>query len=205
MNINWLDWFGYIASLIILISLVSTSIIKLRLINTVGALLFAIYGILIGSIPTAAMNGGIVLINIYYLFKIYKSKEKYQLVDFSVDSNYFKAFLDFYKDDIQETFKITEFDAKEAYVSFYVLRDMVPASAFIGKDIGNESLSILLDFATPAYRDFKIGNYLYQENTDIFLSRGYKVLTAQAYTDAHKKYLLKMGFKPSNNQYIKVL
>ena len=61
MDINLLDWFGYLASLIILISLVSTSIIKLRLINTVGATLFATYGILIGSLPTAGMNAGIVL------------------------------------------------------------------------------------------------------------------------------------------------
>jgi hypothetical protein len=205
MNINWLDWFGYIASLIILISLVSTSIIKLRLINTVGALLFAIYGLLIGSIPTAAMNGGIVLINIYYLYKIYSSKEKYQLVDFSVDSKYFQAFLDFYKEDIQYTFKQRNFVVNENYVSFYVLRDMVPASAFIAKPLDDKTLSILLDFATPAYRDFKIGRYLYQKHTDIFTDKGYKVLTAEATTDSHKKYLLKMGFTASGSGFIKNL
>jgi len=203
MDINLLDWFGYLASLIILISLVSTSIIKLRLINTVGATLFATYGILIGSLPTAGMNAGIVLINIYYLVKIYKSKEDYEILEFPMDSSLFKAFVSYYKDDIQNTFKQTEFDNSEENFSFYVLRDMVPASIFIATPQNDHTLEINLDFATPAYRDFKIGSYLYEKHSEFFTDRGYHTLTAKAHVLHHEKYLLKMGFVKDGEYFTK--
>lgn len=205
MDINLLDWFGYLASLVILISLVSTSIIKLRLINTVGATLFSIYGILISSLPTAGMNAGIVLINIYYLHKIYKSKENYQIVEFSLTSKFFKAFVDYYKEDIQTTFGQTDFDTLKESFSFYVLRDMVPASIFVAKPVNDSTLEILVDFATPAYRDFKIGAHLYQEHLNYFTDRGYTNLTARAHVGHHEKYLLKMGFVKNGDTFTKKL
>ena len=60
MNPVLLDWIGYIASLIVLVSLLMSSVKKLRWINLGGALLFGIYGFLIGSLPTGFMNFGIV-------------------------------------------------------------------------------------------------------------------------------------------------
>lgn len=75
MNINWLEWLGYLASLIVLISLLMNSIIKLRWINLLGSSIFSLYGFLIGALPVGFMNLGIVLINIYHLVKIYHSKE----------------------------------------------------------------------------------------------------------------------------------
>ncbi len=66
---------GFIASFIVLISLLMSSIKLLRWINLVGAILFACYGILISSVPTIFMNFGIVFINIFYLSKIYSTKK----------------------------------------------------------------------------------------------------------------------------------
>lgn len=61
----YLDVLGYVASLVVLVSLVMSSIKKLRWINLGGALLFSVYGFMIGSTPTGIMNLGIVMINIY--------------------------------------------------------------------------------------------------------------------------------------------
>ncbi|MCK4513815.1 MAG: hypothetical protein KAU31_01090 [Spirochaetaceae bacterium] len=36
MTINWLDWFGYAASVVILVSLTMTSIVRLRWTNLAG-------------------------------------------------------------------------------------------------------------------------------------------------------------------------
>ena len=44
-----------------------SSILKLRVINLVGAALFTVYGLLIGAYPVAVMNLFIVLIDLYYL------------------------------------------------------------------------------------------------------------------------------------------
>src|SRR6056297_1798281 len=70
MDINILEWVGYAASLLVLISLLMSSIIKLRWINLIGSAIFCVYGFLIGSIPVGIMNGGIIIINIYYLTQV---------------------------------------------------------------------------------------------------------------------------------------
>ncbi|GGA89890.1 YgjV family protein [Ornithinibacillus halotolerans] len=74
MDINWLEWLGYLASLIVLISLLMSSILKLRWINMIGSGLFSLYGFLIGALPVGIMNLGIVFINLYYLVKLYRAK-----------------------------------------------------------------------------------------------------------------------------------
>lgn len=70
------EWLGFIASFIILVSLLMSEIKLLRWINLIGALLFGIYGVLISSTPTMFMNFGIVAINIYYLTKMYGQKNR---------------------------------------------------------------------------------------------------------------------------------
>lgn len=205
MDINLLDWFGYLASLIVLISLLTSSILKLRWINLFGAALFAVYGLLINSLPTAGMNFGIVIIDIYYLVKIYSSKEYFGSSEISSDSNYLKAFLEFYKEDFKTFFGTADIELKDDTFAFYILRDMVPAGICVGQPVSKDRLKIQIDFATPAYRDFKIGDYIYNKHTKFFTDYGYTTLEAEASNEEHKKYLLKMGFKPDNNLYVKKL
>ena len=96
---NFLDLFGYLSSFVILVSLTMNSIIKLRWINLVGAALFTIYGVMLKSVPTAFLNFGIVIIDIYYLFKIYSKKEDFKLVEVSEDSELLEHF---YKNNSKE-------------------------------------------------------------------------------------------------------
>lgn len=63
---------GYLASIFIACSLLMKDIKKLRYINSIGCILFVIYGIIIEAYPVALMNGFCVLINLYYLIKITK-------------------------------------------------------------------------------------------------------------------------------------
>lgn len=205
LDLNLLDWFGYLASLVVLISLLTSSILKLRWINLFGAAMFATYGFLIGSLPTAVMNAGIVIIDIYYLIKIYSSKEYFQILEFTPGSNYFNSFMLFHKEEIGTYFGQTEYKLEADTVGFYVLRNMMPASLFLGKPLSKNKLSIQLDFAVPAYRDFKIGKYIYDKHTEFFLSHGYEILEATAVNEHHEKYLLKMGFEKEDQHYIKRL
>ena len=90
---SWVEWVGYVASLIVLISLVMSSVKRLRWINLSGSLIFAVYGILISSYPVAAMNLGIVLVNSYYLYQIYSKKDLFELIPVQDDA-YFEHFID---------------------------------------------------------------------------------------------------------------
>jgi uncharacterized protein with PQ loop repeat len=61
------DLIGYLATALVLVSFLMKDIIKLRIINSIGCLLFTLYGILLGSWPVIITNGAILLINIYFL------------------------------------------------------------------------------------------------------------------------------------------
>ena len=209
MDSTWLEWLGYLASLIVLISLLMSSIIKLRWINLIGSGIFALYGFLIGALPVGFMNVGIAIINIYYLTKIYGSKEYFKLIPLQSNSQYLSYFLEFYKDSIESY--ITDFKLNNTApdVSFYILRNTVPAGIFIGSRYDANTLKVDLDFVTPEYRDFKIGNYIYEYQKDYFLDYGYSRLICFSTNEAHIKYLKKMGFTESeinqNTAFIKEL
>lgn len=190
---------GYAASILVALSLMMSAIVKLRVVNMLGALTFSVYGVLIGSIPVAAMNGFIVLINIYYLLQIYRDEEYFQLLEEDENSNYTRAFLTFYKDHIKTYQPAFSFD-KPRNFSLFVLRDMVPAGLVQGNVNENFVLTIDLDFVIPNYRDFKIGNYLFKENLDFFRSRNIKAIRTSAGNKDHNDYLEKTGFKRTDTE-----
>ena len=51
---------GYLASVLVALSLTMRSILRLRLINLLGAAFFTVYGLLITAYPVAFLNGLIV-------------------------------------------------------------------------------------------------------------------------------------------------
>lgn len=69
-GIPWVEWIGYAASAVIAISLLMTSLVKLRIINSVGCLLFVIYGLILHAYPVAVANLIVVFINLYHLYKL---------------------------------------------------------------------------------------------------------------------------------------
>ncbi|MGX4599545.1 YgjV family protein [Faecalimicrobium sp. JNUCC 81] len=75
-SVNPVEWIGYSASVLIVISLMMTSIIKLRIINSLGCFLFVIYGMYVKAYPVAMSNAVIILINIYNLYNLKKEDNK---------------------------------------------------------------------------------------------------------------------------------
>mgnify|MGYP005833409463 CR=1 FL=1 len=195
MSINWLEWLGYLSSIIVAISLLMSSIVKLRLYNLVGSILFSAYGFAIQALPVGFLNGFIALINVYYLFKIYSEKEYFKLVEIPGESQYLSYFLEFYHQDIKRLFPNFQLELKPHTIGFYVLRNLMPAGIFIASKLDEETLLVDLDFVVPEYRDFKVGKYIFQEQIGYFLGLGYKEIQAAAFNEKHRKYLKRMGFQ----------
>ncbi|RZV57603.1 MAG: uroporphyrinogen decarboxylase [Flavobacteriaceae bacterium] len=62
------DWIGYSAMAMILISFLMKNVNKLRIINSIGCILFVIYGFLLATAwPIIIANAAIICINLYYL------------------------------------------------------------------------------------------------------------------------------------------
>ena len=71
-----IEWVGYAASICIAISLLMTDMFKLRIINTIGCILFVIYGFNIKAYPVGVINLFIFFVNIYYIIKMKKDNKK---------------------------------------------------------------------------------------------------------------------------------
>jgi len=195
---------GYLASLLVAISLMMSAIVKLRIINLLGSLTFTIYGILIDAWPVALMNAFIVFVNIYYLAKIYRDDQYFQILRSSEESNYLTKFLEFYSDHIKTYQPEFSFEKSYNYVVF-VLSDMVPAGLVIGNKKDDGTLEMDLDFVIPSYRDFKIGSFLFEKNSEELKQDGIRKIVTPTGNEDHNKYLKKVGFNRENSFFVKEL
>ena len=69
------DLIGFIASAIVLISFTVKDMIKLRVINSVGSIVWIVYGVLINNFPTIFVNVAVLVIHTWWLFKNYSNKK----------------------------------------------------------------------------------------------------------------------------------
>ena len=188
---------GYAASVLVAVSLMMSSILRLRIINLTGALLFTAYGVLIGAVPVAALNLFIVGVNLYYLARIRATREFFRILDVAGDSEYLRYFAMLHGDEIRRHDPDFALPLKPQQLAVFVLRDVVPAGLFIGDLRDGGELMVRLDYVLPGYRDFEVGKFLFDEKADYFRSRGIHRLTASAHTRGHARYLRRMGFIPS--------
>jgi len=189
-----LEWIGYLASVIIAISMAMNSLVRFRVINLVGAALFSVYGFLIGSIPVGLMNGLIVIVDIYYLLDFLSKKEVFEAIEADKEGRFLLKFLTLYRKDIQKLFPSFNDVPNGCDVNFFVLRNMTLAGVFLATHIDNGVLRIELDYAIPEMRDFKSGKFMYANLAPRFIEMGYTKLVTRKLENRHNKYLRRIGF-----------
>jgi hypothetical protein len=185
---------GYAGSLLVVVSLSMTSVLKLRVVGLAGAFTFLLYGILIGAAPVVVTNIVIIGVHGFYLYKAWTDREYFSVLEVLPESRYLAEFFDFYRSDIDKYFPGFAYQADDRDVTLMVLRNMIPAGAFVARPVGDGTLDVSIDYAMPRYRDFKLGRYLFDVRSEFFTSRGWTTLRVDAATEAHAKYLRRMGF-----------
>jgi hypothetical protein len=193
-----LELIGYGASLLIAISLMMKSLIRLRVLNALGALVFVLYGILIQAYPVAVLNGLIVIIDLYYLLQMLRRQDYFTLMEVAPDSTYLNYFLNFHHNDIEQFFPGFTFEPQGDEMVLFVLRDTIPAGLVILRK-QDHTANVLLDYALKDYRDFKIGSFIFDDHADLLLNRGIHELTTRGDVPQHAHYLEQMGFEKKDN------
>ena len=191
---NVLELIGYVASALVAISLMMSSILRLRVINLIGAAAFAAYGIAIGAYPVVALNGFLVAVNAYHLFRMVRVKEYFHLLESEPNSQYLKYFLAFHGDEIRRIVPDFRHAPVEQSVALFILRDCIPAGVFLGTTIEAGILRVDLDFVIPRYRDLRAGKFLFVENARYFREHGISEILVKPRTRDFNDYLLAMGF-----------
>jgi hypothetical protein len=187
---------GYLASVLIVLSLLMASLWRLRIINLVGAVVFTVYGVLIGSVPVVLTNGAIVLIDLYYLWRMVTDRSAqayFEVVATPADSPLLARFVAFHGEDIAR-FQPSFTGITSDHLAWAVLRDGVPVGIVLARRDG-EVATIDLDYVAPAHRDQRAGTRFYATPA-LFAPHGITRLRTHAEVEAHRRYVVAMGFQP---------
>ena len=200
MKFDLLELVGYVSSFLVLISLLMTSVVKFRVINGIGSLIFTVYAVLIRSYPTAVMNFCLVIINTVFLVKVLRKQVQFSITRETGFGVAGKHFVEFFHNDIQKFFPDHDFSQEDAQC-FTVYADANPVGILTGHFITDDTLEVTLDYAAPSHRDCSVGTFLYEK------LKAFGICTLRAHTGdpVHAKYLEKMGFVSGPDGYTKQL
>ncbi len=155
-------------------------------------------------------NGLLLSINIYYLMKIYRTKEDFDLVEFKRDDQLVRKYVAFYESDIRNYFPKFSMDEMESGISFVVLRDLAFANIFVANISSDGSAFVKVNYTVLKYRDFEVGKFIFEKEKKYLLSKGVRqIVYDDVRNNDHLHFLKVMGFtrelKGNKAYYIKNL
>ena len=199
-------YFGYLASLFLIIALLANGDVKFRIYNSLGSISFIIYGIIFSAWPVLLTNLILFFINIYYLRKLYAHKEDFELIEFSGDEKLALKFLHFYAVDIKIYFPDFKEEQLKGNLNFAVLRDLVIANIFSAQVLENGDAVVILNYTTKKYRDFKVGKFIFEREKQSLILKGIaRIVYKNVDNKSHMHYLKTLGFLAHERGFVKQL
>lgn len=194
-----IELIGYLGSALVVFSMLMTSIVKLRVVNTVGCVIFTAYALVIGSYPTALMNFCLIGINAFQLFRLFRNQKQYDLIETDIGDGYVSYFIEKNLKDIRTWFPDFSAQGLRADMVFLACCDNNPASVFIGKrGSAPDETEILLDYAAPAYRDTSVGRFLHAQLKE----KGCRTFVFRKNAPRHVEYMTKIGYRKDGDDYV---
>lgn len=196
-----IEIFGYVGSVLVVVSMLMSNIVKLRIINTAGSIISGIYAVICGALPLALMNICLIIINVTQMYKLIKTKQSYDLVEGEGSDSMVAYFLNRYQDDIKQFFPGFNKEAATGQKAWLVCCEGNPSGVMLGT-VSGDKIDIILDYTTPAYRDCSVGKFLYASLPE----KNIRTLEfGQQLSDTNADYLKKMGFVNANGVFTKKL
>lgn len=203
MGFSAVELVGYLASALVVASLAMTSVVRLRTVSLVGSLVFVLYGALLPSIPIIITNAAVAALNVWFLRKEFAPNRDLGAVPIDAEAPYLHDFLSSHAADIANFHPA--FSGPDAGDFALVLtRDGLPAGALVGTpDAGR--LRLRLDYVMHAYRDSRIGDWLYGKGSKALTDAGFTEVVAQPESPALRNYLLRVGFTETPDGLVRKL
>jgi len=186
-----IELIGYLGSALVVVSMLMTSVLRLRIINLIGCLIFAGYALVIRSYPTAIMNLFLVGVNIYQIMRLNNTEKHYDVFEAGTGDGYLAFLLRRCQSDIVRYFPRFSPDSLsgEGTRVFAVTCGREVVGVLIGEERA-DALDVRLDYATPEFRDCSVGAFLYGK----LPSFGITSLRCAEAGENHLGYLNKMGY-----------
>lgn len=192
---------GYLASLFIMLSLLMTSVLKLRWYLLLGNIIYVAYGYMIQSMPILLLNAINAFINIYFIYQALHLKGSYKIIPADLNSPLLNHFVSYYVNDINRYFPNLK-TFQEEDVIFLMIKGTAVIGVAAFRKIDDNEYNIIIDYVAKTHRDQKPGRLLYEES-DLFSMLDTTQIKTECNNPKHEKYLKNMGFVKNGNDWIK--
>jgi len=203
---NAIQILGYAASLIVFISLMMKSLAKLRVLNAAGSLLFVVFALATDSLPTAFLNLGIVVIDVFYFIRMTRVKDNFEIMTVQKDNEIVRRFYRINKKELDALFGEASFVKSEKIALFFRNDDIAGLLAYSSvvlpqsdSSVPESAAEILIDFVVPKYRDFAVGRHFFVKDVSFWKEQGYTCLLSSVPDKRHIPYLERLGFERQND------
>ncbi|NNE12446.1 MAG: hypothetical protein HKN41_09410 [Ilumatobacter sp.] len=203
MSFDWQELVGYVASALVVTSLAMTSVVRLRVISLAGSVTFVAYGLLIDSIPIVITNASIACINVWFLSRELGGRRDLGAVVVPGDSPFLVDFLAKHADEIA-TFQPEHDPSHPIDFALVLTRDGLPAGVLLGRRDAS-TLHVTLDYVLRAYRDSRVGRWLYGVGSDVFTDAGFERICTAGGNPQHRSYLEQVGFHQDGDLWAREL
>ncbi len=151
------DLLGYAATVLVVAAMLMGSVVRLRILNLLGAAAFGVYGALVHSVPLIVTNVIIVVVHAWKLFLIARHRVDLAVLPVSGPSSPLVArFLALHGAEIARTHPDFALDRVGGPNLAYVMRDAAVAGLFVWS-VEGRAVRVHLDFVLPAFRDLRCG------------------------------------------------
>jgi len=189
-----IELIGYAASVLVAVSLLTSNVLRLRVLNLAGAVVFVVYAALAQAWPVLAVNLFVACIDLWHIIALKSKRDVFKLMPVGGADPLLANFLAYHARGIWQFFPEFDLAALKAPRCVFILRNLLPVGLFIYTEEGSE-LRVHLDYVAEDYRDLKSARFLFnrQRNPEIF--SGFTHFTAASGSPKHAQYLLRMGFE----------
>lgn len=184
---------GYAASALVAVSLLTSNVLRLRVLNLAGAVVFVVYAALTDAWPVLAVNLFVAAIDLWHIISLKSKKDIFKLMRVNTDNPLLANFLAYHARGIWQFFPDFDLAKLNEPRCIFILRNLLPVGLFIYTE-EKPDIKIQLDFVAEDYRDLKSARYLFNrpQNTETF--EGFTHFSAASGSAKHTEYLLRLGF-----------
>lgn len=198
---------GYAGSVFIAVSLLMSNVLRLRIINLVGAAVFVVYAVMINARAVFAVNLFIFFVDAWYIYQLKSRKDIFKFIEIGPADKLLKYFVSYNGKDIMLFFPRFGDEDLSGARCFLIMRNLMPVGAFVFKKEGARA-KILLDYIISDYRDLKNARIFFNSAQMAEEFRDCAELYAVTDNESHAAYLGKLGFLPDEktpNGFVKNL
>ena len=202
----WVEILGWAGSVLLIVSLLQTRVLRLRLLNTVAAGVLVLFNALIEVWPMVAMNVAIIAINVWQILRLRSAThaEGYTLLEVDPADEYLRHVLRVHEAAIRDVYPGFVYDPGVPDTwAFLILRGDETAGVLLLTDGGQPGTAqVVLDYVTPRYRDFTPAEFVY-ERSGWFAEHGYDQVLAPESIAADDPYLARVGFHQQDGRWVR--